>query len=66
MPYHVDRSKLFVTHRVGGSKRLDAPRICRAIEFTRFPVADGTDDESDEECVLMRAASIIGHDRNKN
>ena len=46
--------------RVGGSKHLDAPRICRAIEFTRFPVPAGTNDEGDEECMLMRAASIIG------
>jgi hypothetical protein len=60
MPYHVDRSKLYVMHRIGGSKRLDAQRICRAIEFTRFPVPTGTDDEGDEECMLMRAASIIG------
>lgn len=60
MPYHVDRSKLYVTHRVGRSKHLDAPRICRAIEFTRFPVPAGTNDEGDEECMLMRAASIIG------
>jgi hypothetical protein len=60
MPYHVDRSKLYVTDRFGGSKHLDASRICRAIEFTRFPVRDGADGESNEECLLMRAASIIG------
>jgi len=60
MPYHVDRSKLYVMHRLAGSKRLDARRICRAIEFTRLPVAPGADYEGDEECMLMRAANIIG------
>jgi hypothetical protein len=59
MPYHVDRSKLYVTHRIGGSKHLDASRICRAIEFTRFPV-QATYDKGDDECTLVRAASIIG------
>jgi len=59
MPYHVDRSKLYVTHRIGGSKHLDASRICRAIEFTRFPV-QATYDKGDDECALVRAASIIG------
>ena len=29
MPYHVDRSKLCVADWIGGSKHLDAPRICR-------------------------------------
>jgi len=37
MPYHVDRSKLYVTDWMGESKHLDASRICRAIEFTRLP-----------------------------
>jgi hypothetical protein len=60
MPYHVDRSKLYVADWIGGSKHLDAPRICRAIEFTRYPVPIGADGESNEECLLMRAASIIG------
>src|SRR6201984_481098 len=60
MPYHVDRSKLFVADWIGKSKHLDAPRICRAIEFTRFPMPIGADGESNEECLLMRAASIIG------
>jgi hypothetical protein len=35
-PYHVDRSKLFVMERIGGSKLVDASRNARAIEFTRF------------------------------
>ena len=38
-PYHVDRSKLFVRDRIGSIEELDAERIARAIEFTRFPVS---------------------------
>src|SRR5262245_58397345 len=36
-PYHVDRSKLFVLERISEIDLLDAERIARAIEFTRFP-----------------------------
>jgi hypothetical protein len=32
MPYHVDRSKIYVMNRIGKSKLLDAPRISRAID----------------------------------
>ena len=40
LPYHVDRSKLFVSGSVGGSSpQLDAERVARAIEFTRFPAS---------------------------
>jgi hypothetical protein len=60
MPYHVDRSKLYVMNRIGKSQLVDAARICRAIEFTRFPFATESDREYDEECLLMRAASLIG------
>jgi len=60
MRYHVDRSKLYVMNRIGKSKIVDAARICRAIEFTRFPFATESDREYDEECLLMRAASLIG------
>jgi hypothetical protein len=35
--HHVDRSKLFVMDRFATSKFVDAARIARAIEFTRFP-----------------------------
>src|SRR3954468_21198567 len=38
MPYHVDRSKLFVMDRMGASKLVDASRVASAIEFTRFPL----------------------------
>ena len=59
MPYHVDRSKLFVMDRVAKSKLLDAGRITSAIECTRFPPA--RDPEKDnEEGFLVRAADLIG------
>ena len=35
-------------------------RICRAIEFTRFPIATEAEDKGNEECLLMRAANLIG------
>ena len=37
LQYHVDRSKLFVMDRLSDHDHLDAERIARAIEFTRFP-----------------------------
>ena len=40
LPYHVDRSKLYVMNRIGGSKFIDATRIAHAIEYTRFPSRD--------------------------
>lgn len=54
MPYHVDRSKLFVMDRV---KKLDAARIADAIEATRFPPAISA---SGEDGILVRAADLIG------
>jgi hypothetical protein len=60
-PYHVDRSKLFVLNRIGKMQGLDADRIARAIEFTRFPgVASAEVEASDEEGPLLRAADLIG------
>ena len=59
MPYHVERSKLFVMDRIGKSQLLDAARISRAIEFTRFPVPE-PDLQYDEEGSLARAANLIG------
>ena len=57
-PYHVDRSKLFVLDRV---KELDAARIARAIEATRFPPsAPPGEEDIDEEGSLVRAADFIG------
>ena len=43
MPYHVDRSKLFVLDRFGKVKSLDAARVANAIECTRFPPPHGAD-----------------------
>jgi hypothetical protein len=57
MPYHVDRSKLFVMNRV---KLLDATRIANAIESTRFPPPHGADNSDGEEGMLVRAADLIG------
>ena len=59
MPYHVDRSKLFVIERITNSEHLDADRIARAIEFTRFPSLQEPE-EGNEEGLLVRAADLIG------
>ena len=56
LPYHVDRSKLFVMDRIAKIKSLEATRIANAIEATRFP---GSADAS-EDGVLVRAADFIG------
>jgi len=53
LPYHIDRSKLYVMDR---EKVLDATRIANAIECTRH----GTDDSDGEEGMLVRAANLIG------
>jgi hypothetical protein len=63
-PYHVDRSKLFVIERLDGIEGLDAARIARAIEYTRFPYVapqtEADDDLKEEEGLLLRAADLIG------
>jgi hypothetical protein len=58
-PYHVERSKLFVLDRIQAVEELDADRIARLIEHTRFPALNPVD-ESDEEGVVLRAADLIG------
>jgi len=60
-PHHVERSKIFVKHRLSQSGYLDADRIARAIELTRFPVPED-DDHADThtEAGLLRAADLIG------
>ena len=62
MPYHVDRSKLYVMDRVEGIAPLDRERIARAIEGTRFPSDIASDDEGPEgrEASIVRAADFIG------
>jgi len=60
MPYHVERSKLFVMDRIGKSQLLDAQRISDAIEFTRFPIYFEPDHQDNEEGSLARATNLIG------
>jgi hypothetical protein len=60
-PYHVDRSKLFVLERLDAVNEVDATRIARAIEYTRFPyTASSNDNLIEEEGLLLRAADLIG------
>jgi hypothetical protein len=60
-PYHVDRSKLFVAERLDDAEVVDAGRIARAIEYTRFPYASSSNDDLvEEEGLLLRAADLIG------
>jgi hypothetical protein len=60
-PYHVDRSKLFASERFDVVEEVDASRIARAIEFTRFPYTASSNDELiEEEGMLLRAADLIG------
>ncbi len=58
MPYHVDRSKLYVMQRIEGITPLNKQRIADAIEGTRFPPREGQ--EYDEEASIVRAADFIG------
>jgi hypothetical protein len=60
IPYHVDRSKLFVMDRIEKSKLLDATRIANAIECTRFPRPHDPIGKDNEEGFLVRAADLIG------
>jgi len=60
LPYHVDRSKLFVMDRMAKVELLDAERIARAIEFTRFPSSPEPEQTDNEEGMLVRAADLIG------
>src|SRR5271155_9429 len=59
-PYHVDRSKIYAMDRLASTELLDAARIARAIEFTRFPSAVVPEDKDSEEGSLVRAADLIG------
>jgi hypothetical protein len=58
MPYHVDRSKLYVLKRIEAIPLLDEHRIALAIEGTRFPPLAGQ--EYGEEAAMIRAADFIG------
>lgn len=60
-PWHIERGKLIVRHRLRHLRDLDAERIARAIELTRFPVPqDGDHDDVEGEPGLVRAADLIG------
>jgi len=61
MPYHVDRSKLFAIERLGNSPDIDASRVAKAIEGTRFPPPpDKNGVDEDREPHLVQAADLIG------
>ena len=60
-PYHVDRSKIFALERLGPSPLVDAVRVAKAIELTRFPAsADQTVEAVGLEPKLVQAADLIG------
>jgi hypothetical protein len=60
-PYHVERSKIFVTERFGRVELIDHIVIRENIEFTRFPVPVGDKaKELDAYPGLLRAADLIG------
>src|SRR6266498_3472611 len=56
LPHHVDRSILFVLDRRKAIEPLDAERIARAINITRFPPDSAEQQDSEEEGWLVRAA----------
>ena len=60
-PYHVERSKIFVKERFAHHELVDAERLARNIELTRFPVPNDDDHmATDTEAALVRAADLIG------
>jgi hypothetical protein len=60
-PYHIERSLLFVQERLGKSPSVDADRVARAIEFTRFPTpVSRVGEDVDREPRLVQAADLIG------
>lgn len=61
MPYHVQRSKLFAVERLGNSPGIDAERIAKAIESTRFPPPpESKTEDADILPRLVQAADLIG------
>ena len=61
MPYHVDRGKQFIEERFGGNQLINAERIKRNIELTRFPVPSEEDHQDTRNFPgLVRAADLIG------
>src|SRR5215831_14351160 len=60
LPYHIDRSKLYVMDRMAKLKELDATRVANAIEFTRFPPTHVAHERDSEEGMLVCAANLVG------
>jgi len=60
-PYHVERSKIAVKERFVRHPLVDAERLARNIELTRFPVPNDDDHRAtDSEAAFVRAADLIG------
>ncbi|MBL6718885.1 MAG: metal-dependent phosphohydrolase [Pseudomonadales bacterium] len=60
-PHHVERGKLFVQSRFTAHSLLDVPRVCAAIEKTRFPVPEASDlGDGVSWGDLVQAADLIG------
>jgi hypothetical protein len=59
-PYHVNRSKLFAIDRLAKMDLIDAAKVARAIEYTRFPSPIEPDERDGQEGSLVRAADLIG------
>jgi len=60
-PYHVDRAKIFVRHRLKDVPAIDEERVARGVELTRFPVPQDDDHQDTAgEPGLVRAADLIG------
>lgn len=66
-PWHVTRGQIFIRHRLGGRSYIDAERLCRCLEMTRFPPPDdGEHDDIEGEAGLVRAADLIGQLADQN
>lgn len=58
----MDRGKLFVQERFGTHGLIDAEKLKKYIELTRFPVPQNLDDAKDTKGMpaLVRAADLLG------
>lgn len=61
MPYHVNRSCIFIQERFAGDPAIDVYTVTSYIEMTRFPVPDDAQyQRTDTFAGLVRAADLIG------
>ena len=61
MPYHVNRSRIFVQERFAGDPNIDVSTVNGYIEMTRFPVPEDQHYQRlDTFAALVRAADLIG------